>query len=152
MLYGCTKCNFLKRWGFKLEILLNTGEKVNAKFLKVNAKIRYWEDANVNSVEDVHGTIPFRKGAYWCPLIDIDNGMVVGWPGGISANIHYEVCDDGEYVLLDEDLNDIIKLEGYVPSIMRPEVFGYEDYIIMNIDKLGFINKWNKAAIREFQE
>ena len=72
--------------------------------LRLSAGARYWEDATVNGVEDDEGTlIPFREGDYWCPIIDIDSGTIDNWPKGMTASIHYKVCDDGEYWLIAED-------------------------------------------------
>lgn len=115
---------------------------IHIKYLEVSAEVRYWEDADVNGVEDDDGTlIPFRKGDLWCPVIDIDNGTLVGWPEGISARIHYKVCDAGEYWLLDENKARIAKWKGYYV----PDKFlchgdnGCGDYIIFKVGSDGRI-------------
>lgn len=122
----------------------------DAKILKVNANVRYWEDSSVNGVDDEDGKlIPFRKGDSWCPIIDIDDGSIVDWPKGTTANIHYKVCDDGVYTLVDEYDEEITSVEDYVPSIMCPCGDGYGDYIIMVIDGDGKIENW-KVNLEEF--
>ena len=67
----------------------------NAKFIEVEAGVRYWEDASINGVEDTDGKVPFRKGDAWCPVIELQTGQVQNWPVGVEANIHYKVCDAG---------------------------------------------------------
>ena len=62
---------------------------------------------------------------------------------GTTADIHYKVCDDGVYTLLDEGGAKIVAKDGYVPDIMCPEGEGYGDYIIMKIDGKGNIANWN---------
>ena len=143
-----------------------------AKFLKVDAGVRYWEDAEVNGVRDID--LYESKGAgkplmpcavqikdkpeeciysdhyLWRPLIDIETGQIVNWEKGFDANVHYKVCDNFQCEILDADKNVIASYDGYVPSVMCPEDEGYGDYIIMDIDENGFIQGWNKELILEF--
>ena len=73
-----------------------------AQFIEIGAEVRYWEDATVNGQEDMDGTrIPCRNGKVWEPVIDLKTGHISNWPVGTEANIHYKVCDAGEYWLLD---------------------------------------------------
>lgn len=122
---------------------IKTTIEVEVKTLSVKAGARYWCNATVNGVEDTEGTlIPFRDGEYWCPEIDIDNGVIKDWPAGTTAEIHYKVCDDGTYILRDESGKEVAKKEGYVPNIMSPGDNGYGDYIIMTVDETGKIQDW----------
>lgn len=122
-------------------------KEVEVKFVKVHAGARYWEDSTVNGVEDTNGKlIPFREGDYWCPVIDIDSGKIIGWPQGTTAEIHYKVCDDGSYYLLDADGNTVLSIEdNYVPNCLIPGEDG--DYIIMSIDETGLIEEWSPSFI-----
>jgi hypothetical protein len=124
----------------KLSLLRN----VEIRYLLASCGVRYWEDAKVNDVEDLDGTlIPCREGDRWSPLIEIDTGIIVNWKKGVVADVHYKVCDDGVYSLLDDEKQTIRKIEdGYVPTIMCPEGEGYGDYFIMKIDKDGYISNW----------
>ena len=62
---------------------------------------------------------------------------------GKEANIHYKVCDAGEYWLQDENGEKIVKAKGYyVPDFLAIDDSGYGDYIIMKVDKEGKINNW----------
>lgn len=117
----------------------------DTKFLQAECGVRYWEDATVNGVEDEDGSrIPFREGDAWRPLIDIDTGCVVGWPEGTTADIHYKICDDGRYTLLDADQKPLCTLDDYVPRIMCPGGHGYGDYVIMTIGADGRIADWKR--------
>lgn len=122
-----------------------------AIYLEVEAEVRYWEDATVNGQEDQDGTlIPFKFGAKWCPVIRLEDGKVISWPQGTTADIHYKVCDAGEYWLADE-LGRIAKWAGfYVPTEFLchgPDSNGYGDYIIFKVGPDGLIQDWRKPTI-----
>ena len=126
-----------------MKALIKKQVEVDMKLLKVDAGVRYWEDATVNGVEDETGElIPFKEGDRWVPVIDIESGKVLNWPIGTIANIHYKVCDDGIYTLEDVNGIDVVVLDGYVPGTLSPVQDGYGDYIIMNIDGEGNIEYW----------
>lgn len=125
-----------------MKVTLKIEKEFNIKYLAVKANVRHWEDATVNGVEDTDGKIPCRGGDNWCPLIDIDKGVILNWVQGATAEIHYKVCDAGEYSLLDDNKEVIKTIDGYVPKIMCPEDDGYGDYIIMNVLATGQICNW----------
>jgi hypothetical protein len=128
-------------------------KEVEIKTLEVAANVRYWEDAKINGVEDENGDLtPCRKGDLWCPVIDVDTGIIKDWPNGIRAKIHFKVCDDGSYYLKDGKGNTILSIEeNYVPSILCPKEIGFGDYIIMDILENGQIEGWD-ADISDFVE
>lgn len=123
----------------------------NAVYIEVSAEVRYWDDATINGVnDDVNGTlVPCRDGELWRPVISLDDGVVTGWPEGVEADIHYKVCDQGEYWLLDRDRNRIAKWRGhYVPdNILCVGDEGYGDYIIMTVTGNGSIADWKRPVI-----
>jgi hypothetical protein len=126
----------------------------DAKYLVVEAEPRYWEDATVDGKDDELGTkIPCREGEAWCPVIDVDTGQIVNWTQGITASVHYKVCDAGVYELQtsDKPRKLIVRKDGYVPRCLSPGDNGYGDYIIMNIDENGIIENW-KFDDRYFEE
>lgn len=124
-----------------------------AHTLHVKAGVRYWEDARINGVHDEDGTLtPCRDGDYWKPIIDVDKGVIVNWEKGKRADIHFKVVDDGTYTIKDEKGDTIVSKEGYVPDIMCPADNGYGDYIIMEIDEDGVIDKWEPMAIQNLAE
>lgn len=127
-----------------MKITLKIEKEFNAKFLQVEAGVRYWEDASVNGVEDTEGTlIPCRDGDTWSPIIELETGKIINWEIGKSANIHYKVCDDGRYILQDENQDHIKTIQDYVISDLSIGESGYGDYIIMKIDENGMIEGWS---------
>lgn len=135
-----------------MEISVTRIEKVQVESLKVEADVRYWEDAEVNGLADDDGTfIPCRVGDAWCPVIDLETGVIAGWPENTIASIHYKVCDAGRYALLDGEGREVVVKDGYVTGIMSPGGQGYGDYIIMNVGPTGIIENWDNRDIEEFE-
>lgn len=129
-------------------------ETIEVKYLKVEAEVRYWEDAQVNgqNEDDENPTIPCRDdNGNWSPLIELDTGRIVGWPNGTIASTHYKVCDAGRYALIGVDMEEVFVIDGYVPPIMYPGGEGYGDYIIMDIGPDGQIANWT-ADLERFEE
>jgi len=131
-----------------MKIELTVKKEFEVKTLLVEADVRYWEDATVNGVEDENGDlIPCKVGDTWKPIIDLETGLITNWEKGKEANIHYKVCDAGEYWLQDENGEKIVKAKGYyVPDFLAIDNSGYGDYIIMKVDKDGKINNWRFDA------
>lgn len=123
----------------------------DAKYLIVNANVRHWVDATVNGVEDVGGKlIPCRSNDLWLPKIRLCDGQIMSWPEGTSADIHYKVCDAGEYFLADFNGKQIAKWNGhYVPDDILAGGDGYGDYIILKINGDGKIENWKPPVLDE---
>lgn len=137
-----------------MKVTVKKEVEMEAKTLHVKAGVRYWEDSTVNGVEDVAGDlIPCRieDQEEWFPVIDIDTGVITNWEQGKTAEIHYKVCDDGLYIVYDQNEKEITRKDGYVPDTMCPEGEGYGDYIIMKVDENGLIENW-KFDITDFIE
>lgn len=113
------------------------------------ARVRYWEDATVNGVEDTKDglNIPCKAGHIWSPIIEIETGRILNWEQGKIAEVHYKVCDAGNYILKDADDNTVLSIDGYVPSVLCPADNRYGDYIIMLINEDGFIDGWECSAL-----
>ena len=124
-----------------MKIELTVKKEFDVKTLLIDAGVRYWDDADVNGVEDKEGTlIPCVVDGRWKPIVDIETGVITNWDKGKVAEIHYKVCDDGEYWLRDENDNNIVKAKGYyVPSFLGSD----GDYLIMNVDENGVIENWS---------
>lgn len=124
-----------------------------ARFIEVSAEVRYWEDAYLNGRADVEGKIPLRTGLLWAPVIDLETGKVECWPEGVSADVYYKVCDQGEYWLMDAVKARVAKWKGYyVPDdILCVGDNGYGDYIIFKIGQDGVVIGWKKPAINPEQ-
>lgn len=128
-------------------ITINKPTEFEVKYLIADMGVRYWEDAEVDGVEDADGDlIPLREGDFWRIRIDVDTGIIAGWPNGTSAKTHYKVCDAGVYRLLADDQGVIAERDGYVPSMLAPGGGGYGDYVILNIDGAGRIEGWSFDA------
>jgi hypothetical protein len=124
--------------------------EADVKYIQAECGVRYWEDATVNGTEDSYGDlIPLRDGDCWKPTIEIETGIILDWPKGAEASIHYKVCDDGVYRLLDEEKKTVVEIDGYVPDIMSPKENGYGDYVIMDVCTNGKIQNW-KPSFDEF--
>ena len=119
-------------------------KEYNITTLLVSAERRYPEDATVNGVEDETGELmPCMEGDTWKPVINFDTGQIMNWKKGTVADVHYKVCDAGSYTIVDEEGNNVHTAEDcYVPECLSPKENGYGDYIIMDIDADGFIQKW----------
>lgn len=135
---------------FTIELTQIVSKEVN--YLKAECSVRYWEDGEVNGVEDTNGElIPLRIKDTWCPIIDLTTGIIENWPEGTTADVHYKVCDDGRYSLLDAEKNVVREIDGYVPKIMSPGGSGHGDYVIMTISADGKIVNWS-VSLEEFEE
>lgn len=122
----------------------------NAHYLHVLADVRYWDDAIINGTADTDGTlIPRRDGDTWKPVIRLTDGQIMDWPEGTTANIHYKVCDAGEYFLADENHNRIAKYNDYyVPDdLLCVGDNGYGDDIIFKVGADGKIIGWQQPAL-----
>lgn len=124
-------------------------KEFDIEYLFVEAGVRRWEDGIINGIEDKDGNIPCRDGDCWKPLININTGKIVNWTQGVKASIHYKVCDNGTYKLLDINMELIKKIRDYVPKMLSPKVEGWGDYITMDIDSDGQINDW-RVILDEF--
>lgn len=122
-----------------------------AMFIEVEAGVRYWEDGCLDGQDDVDGKMPLRKEDAWCPIIALDTGRIVDWPQGHTAYVHYKVCDDGLYWLLDAQRRRIATWRGhYVPNaFLCPTENGYGDYIIFGIDENGQVQHWTRPCVDE---
>lgn len=123
-----------------MKIKIKVEKEVEIKTLKVKAKVRYWEDSCIDGFADTEKNMPCKVGNFWCPEIDIDTGCIKNWDIGKTASIHYKVCDNCSWKILDVNGNCIQDVEDqYVPDSLCPTESGWGDYIIMNIDTNGKI-------------
>jgi hypothetical protein len=136
-----------------MKVTIEVKKEIDLATLVLKAEVRYWEDANVNGVSDENGDlIPCRHEDLWVPAIDIDTGVIHNWVKGTTAEIHYKVCDCCGWQLLDADGKIVMQQDdGYVPNTLCPKETPDGDYIVMDIDENGKIDKWN-FDIDDFQE
>lgn len=126
-----------------MKITVKKKIEFEAKHLFCKIGVRYSEDASINGKEDTEGNLmPFLEHGNWNIKIDIETGQIIGWPRGTIADVHYKVCDNGNYILFDEENKEVIKYRGYVPKCLQIEENGYGDYVIIKIDSNGYIHNW----------
>ena len=125
--------------------------QVEAETLLCQMGVRSWEDGLVNGQEDKNNDpqMPFAMCDKWCIEIDLESGKILDWPEGVLASIHYKVCDDGYYALLDASGDELVSKHGYVPAMLSPDGEGCGDYAIMTIGLDGKIENW-LADLRYF--
>lgn len=134
-----------------MKIKLKITKEFDVKFLQVRAGVRYWEDADINgeTAEEDGSNTPCKNGDNWQPKIDVETGRIINWEQGKTASVHYKVCDDGDYTLIDSKGQVIAKKEGYVISALAPRENGYGDYIMMDINEDGIIEDWDETMLVE---
>jgi len=131
-----------------MKATISVKQEVNIVTLHVAAQVRYWEDSEINGESDSEDgkLIPCKEGELWCPIINVDSGIITNWEQGKKAEIHYKICDSGSYYLKDEEGNTVLQIEeDYVPKMLDPTDDGYGDYIIFNVDENGLIEDWKQT-------
>ena len=119
-----------------------------AKFLKVVAEPRHWEDAEINGQDDSEGKMPMRVGNEWVLTIELATGKIIGWPNGVKASVWYKVGNQGKYYLQDESGREIAKWKwGGVPTSLLNQSGSGSDYINLQINKTGKINRWSQQTL-----
>jgi hypothetical protein len=120
-------------------------QSVEVTHLLAEMGVRYWEDGVVNGEPDDEDNpqIPLRSGGVWRLRIDLATGKIDDWPDGVTASVHYKVCDDGFYSLLDQDGRVVAEKSDYVPAMLCPAGRGWGYYVIMDIGADGVICDWN---------
>lgn len=142
------------------------------RYLKASMGVRYWVDCEYSKdngqtwekdFEDtteesdrvreelpcvVKKDIGYGSCYYWEIIIDLNDGKILNWPKGFCLNTHFKVCDDGEYVFLDDEQNEVVNItkeykQYYVPHFLALEDSGYGDYVYIDINGDGKINKFN---------
>ena len=143
------------------------------RYVQLEAGVRYWEDADINGVEDVDlceakeptaPRMPFAiptgektniapYGEYmWKILINVKTGNIVDWPVGTTADVHYKTCDENVVTFCDENKEPISdRYECYVPHFLSPGGDGYGDYIILTVEENGHITnfRFNEEDAKE---
>ena len=136
--------------------------------IRVSAHVFYPEDARIcidgawtqvkqDGTPKMPCLEPDGEGAWiWNLIIDPRAGKVVNWPVAynlpIEAKVHYKVYDECDIEFLvrgkyrcNNDCNS-----GYVPDFLAIDKEGYGDYIIITIDKDGYIKNWSVNAFNKW--
>ena len=121
-----------------------------ARFIEVDACVRYWDDAYLNGKKDVEGKIPLRDGDCWRPVIELATGRILKWPEGVEAKTCYKVSDGGEYWLLDAAGKRIAKWTRlYAPARFFDVTHEgiATDYLVLNIGSDGRVAGWQPPLL-----
>ena len=111
-------------------------KEIDFAYVGVSVAVRYDD-------EDMPYDFPGRIDKMWHATIDIDEGVIKGWPEGKSGEFEMKVCDQGDYRLLDREFNLVKRIEDdYVPNALIPGEYG--DYIHLKINEFGVITNWPK--------
>lgn len=74
--------------------------------------------------------------------IDVETGQVINWPKNSPYDFFdVKIVDEGEYILLDKNGEQIARYSGYVPTCVGEG--GYGDYLEFEIDSASNIPGWN---------
>lgn len=140
-----------------MERKIKIGKTVDLAIAECQIFARYWEDSEINGVEDdannpkmpcVESVEHFYDGTKklaWCPIIDLDNGRIMNWSQGNVAKIHYKSCDENVVVIKDRNGEVVKDYTGYVPRFLDPCREGYGDCVIMEIDSNGYIRDFDNG-------
>lgn len=99
---------------------------------------------------DIAYDFPLRRGDIWSACIDIDEGLILqwpdgisGWPDGISGEFSINVSDQGTYTLFNRVLQPVASIDkGHVPNALIPGEYGC--HIELKINEFGVITNWPK--------
>jgi hypothetical protein len=119
-----------------MNVTINRPVNYEVKTLEVKAFIR-----NTELYSKLQCTNPYN--GYWCPIIDIDEGIITNWDINESVYVFAKVCDEFECTIKDVNGEIIGTYEGYVPDFMSIEDYGYGDYIDFVVESNGKIRGWN---------
>lgn len=126
-----------------MKINIKITKEVYAAYVRIVVPVRYDE-------EDIPNNFPLRTGDKWGAVVNIDSGIIIDWPPQEEdKKLSMKVCDEGSYIILDEDFNILKKIQGYVPHELVPGSYG--DYIELEINKEGRITNWETSA-KEIEE
>lgn len=115
-------------------------KEVEIKTVLIDIAPRHIGDGDDDDMPTDFPLLNERKSA-WVAVVDIDTGVIQGWPAGDARKMHVKVCDAGTYRLFDADDNQVAAIENnYVPNGVVPGSYG--DYVELNIDETGRITNW----------
>lgn len=152
-----------------MEIIFTKKVSVDVRQIKATMAPRYWVDCKYSedngntwiepekydvSEEEAKNHIPhvskhdigYGTNDYWDITIDIETGKIDDWKKDFCLKTWFKVCDDGYYQIIDSEGNivwdSLEEKEYYVPDFLSVDS-GYGDYVTLNIDGEGKIEKFN---------
>ena len=120
----------------------------NDRILHVKMAGCWWEDAVVNGLTDEkthEKQMPGYHGGTIDWDIDAENGRILNWNDGSTAQVWYKVVDCFAY-----DYGDHHYGPDYVPEFMAIDDKGWGDYVRLTIDGNGFIKDWSAKKFHDY--
>jgi len=117
-------------------------QEIEIKTVVIDLKPRYIGDTDDDDMPTDFPLLDDSK-THWCVRVDIDTGIIEGWPDGETRDMHVKVCDEGIYRLLDANGAEVAMIADYVPHGVVPGSYG--DYVELAIDGAGRITNWPDA-------
>lgn len=113
--------------------------------------IRSWEDWPVDDKECEDGIgHPLFDGKDGIDFtIDVNTGVIEGWPKGTTMETWDKIRDEGIYELYNDkgECERCLECE-YVLDVLDTRGDGYGDYIQFEVDSNGKIIDWNPSALQ----
>lgn len=148
--------------------------EVNPHILECWIGARYWEDSKFNGkYDDEYGNFvkshfgpdfikhddnidhPAKRISeiyhfdFLYLKIDLDDGTILNWPEGITANFNYKSCDQNFFRLLDKNGSVIHQSKDSEYMIGPKFMNDYGDYFVPNVDEDGNIEDYDKDEMEE---
>ena len=127
----------------KIKVEKTIEVEVDLSFVRIQVPVRFRD-------EDIPYDFPNRKNDWLDLTINADTGEILDFPKNFSYNVNMKVVDEGTYTLLDQNKNEIAKIEqDYVPKVIPGEWGDYINLIIEN----GYVKNWkkiNEHHVRDF--
>lgn len=126
-----------------MKAIVKVKQEVDVAFLDVMVQVRY-------GTEDMPADFPGRNGDVWSARIDVDSGVIQGWPLGRTGSFDMKVVDTGTYKLIGRSGEALAeKIGDYVPNHLIPGEYG--DYINLEINEAGRITNWpSRPSLEDF--
>jgi len=117
-----------------MKITVTKPVEIEVEWITIHLPVRYEE-------EDIPNDFPLRNGDVWSAKVNLETGVIDGWPTGKSGKLEMKVCDEGVYRLHDAKGNIVGEIDqDYVPHGVVPGEYG--DYVHLDIDENGQITNW----------
>ena len=137
-----------------MKVEIKTIKTYDVKYIAFTIPI-YYGDLNWSEKDNEFCNKYYSDADLLSIKIDIENGIVTDWTHqelNDIFSIYSKVRDEGTYKLYDDQHNEIVSYQGYVPDILSCVDEGYGDYLSMNISPDGRIDKWNSSKLNLFIE
>lgn len=123
-----------------MKITLHEPVEKIATHIVINVPILFRDDELPNGE-----VLPGEKDGRWHARINLDTGVIEGWPAGKEMDLHITARDAGSYSLVDAAGATILELdEEYVPNGIIPG-FNAGDTLELKIDGTGKVTNWPRT-------